>query len=167
MKLCKKCNQEKDEAYFYINQSWCKDCKNNYDKQCRLLFPERYKKQKEQSKKWHLEHKEDVREHQKKNIRTIKSRFRNAKKQALKRNKNWSISIEEYKSIIDLRCYYCNGFFGKVETGCGLDRIDSSKGYEINNVVSCCYICNIIKSNILSVEEMKAVVNLIITMRAK
>ena len=30
----------------------------------------------------------------------------------------------------------------------GIDRIDSSVGYEPNNVVSCCKICNYAKSNL-------------------
>jgi hypothetical protein len=34
-----------------------------------------------------------------------------------------------------------------------LDRLDSSKGYEVSNVVSCCRPCNVAKSNVWTVGE--------------
>jgi len=43
----------------------------------------------------------------------------------------------------------------------GIDRIDSSKGYVEGNVTTCCYTCNIIKSD-RSVEDMYAHINKII-----
>ena len=36
----------------------------------------------------------------------------------------------------------------------GIDRVDSSKGYEYNNVVSCCKNCNSAKMQ-LSIKEFK------------
>lgn len=40
-------------------------------------------------------------------------------------------------------CYYC----GELREYNGIDRIDSNIGYEDNNIVPCCEICNKMKSN--------------------
>ena len=37
----------------------------------------------------------------------------------------------------------------------GVDRIDNSKPYDLANLVSCCALCNQIKSQLLTFEEMK------------
>lgn len=57
-------------------------------------------------------------------------------------------------------CAYCGAinpqtYKGKAKTGfkyCGIDRVDSSKGYEVGNIVTCCGICNMMK-NSLSVDD--------------
>lgn len=38
-------------------------------------------------------------------------------------------------------CHYCGGAITTV----GIDRIDNTKGYAMNNCVSCCRTCNIAK----------------------
>ncbi|WP_071883555.1 hypothetical protein [Serratia sp. SCBI] len=53
-------------------------------------------------------------------------------------------------------CTYCGSinpqtYNGKAKTGfkyCGIDRVDSSKGYEVGNIVTCCGICNMMKNNL-------------------
>lgn len=37
-------------------------------------------------------------------------------------------------------CYYCSGRIPLSSPG--LDRVDSSRGYEVGNVVACCAVCN-------------------------
>lgn len=71
--------------------------------------------------------------------RTTKGRFHTAQRQAKKRNKTFTISYDEFCSIIIQSCFYCSNKMGNIiEAGSGLDRLDSSIGYELNNVVSCC-----------------------------
>lgn len=71
------------------------------------------------------------------------------------------ISFEEYKKLVKQPCYYCGQKFSRVLKDIehtrkiqvtdvevkinGLDRIDSKKGYEIDNVVPCCKRCNTMK----------------------
>lgn len=75
------------------------------------------------------------------------------------------LTLEEFKDIIDKNCYYCgckpklknylncNRIVKKGELYAnGIDRLDSNKGYNIENCVPCCKICNIMKST-LSEEE--------------
>ena len=77
-----------------------------------------------------------------------------------------TISIEEFYSISQLPCYYCNiKFFNKKNSNIktntflkeaeeqgwfyynGLDRVDSKLTHTINNCVPCCGFCNWAKSN--------------------
>jgi hypothetical protein len=39
----------------------------------------------------------------------------------------------------------------------GVDRLDSSMGYQTNNIAPCCFVCNQIKGNRFSEEEMRIV----------
>lgn len=94
-----------------------------------------------------------------------KGRFADLKKGAKKRKKEMLLSFKEFCLVIKDPCYYCDGFFRPTTTGAGIDRKDNNKGYIIDNVVSCCWTCNSIKNGILSVEETKAVINLVIKMR--
>lgn len=41
------------------------------------------------------------------------------------------------------KCVYC----GDIIETIGLDRIDSAKGYELENIQPCCTFCNSMKSN--------------------
>ena len=79
------------------------------------------------------------------------------KRHARDRNLSWNLTYEQVEKIIQEPCFYCGTEKSnhKVTKNCkegydhnGIDRIDSSVGYEPNNVVSCCKICNYAKSNL-------------------
>ncbi len=68
------------------------------------------------------------------------------------------LTIEEYESIIKQDCYYCGepprkiGHLGKNRIALredfyanGVDRVDSSEDYTLDNVVPCCSQCNTMK----------------------
>lgn len=72
------------------------------------------------------------------------------------RNLEWSLTESQVRVLLKQDCHYCgiaprqifgqkgyNGFY----IYNGIDRIDNSKGYTIDNVVSCCKFCNYSKSN--------------------
>ena len=72
-----------------------------------------------------------------------KYRYNYFRKQAQNTNRSCDISFERFMLFIKANCYYCGS---KVQsTGSGLDRIDSTKDYTINNVVTCCHTCNWMK----------------------
>jgi len=52
-------------------------------------------------------------------------------------------------------CYYCDKKIVWKQGRTNLDRKDSNRGYDFDNVVVCCFECNRIKNNILTCEEMK------------
>jgi len=77
-----------------------------------------------------------------------------------RQQKPFKLSLEEYSKLIHGNCYYCGepptadnmwNKSGKRKTSDklvyvnGIDRIDSSKGYTIDNCVSCCPQCNRMK----------------------
>ena len=78
---------------------------------------------------------------------------------AKRRGRVWSLSITVGKTLFASNCVYCGvppsgkklqyGGSGKplpVFTYNGIDRIDNSKGYTVQNTVACCGVCNHAKS---------------------
>lgn len=134
-----------------------------YAKQWRQNNPEKSRKHRRDSRLRDAEttKKRDAHFH-----RTPESRFSNAKLRAKKRDLIWNITFDEFKTLIQQPCHYCQNKLGKaVEVGVGLDRIDNNRGYELTNVVSCCWPCNILHSNILTADETMQVVKFILTLR--
>jgi len=83
--------------------------------------------------------------------------IRGYKKNAQKRNLLWELSDEQVKDITSKSCFYCDaepkneikahvGENGRYLYN-GIDRLDNNAGYTINNVVPCCYRCNILKKD--------------------
>jgi len=79
------------------------------------------------------------------------------KRHAKDRNLSWNLTYEQVAKIIQEPCHYCGAVKSNrlITKSCkegydynGIDRVDSAVGYEIENVVSCCKICNYAKSNI-------------------
>lgn len=73
------------------------------------------------------------------------------------RKLNFELSYEEFREITSSNCFYCGVVPSQVRNckGCqdnysynGIDRIDSSLGYVVSNVVPCCGICNRAKSDL-------------------
>lgn len=80
---------------------------------------------------------------------TVKARSKNKKIPV-------SLTVADFQKISSQNCHYC-GTPPKLKTylytnniyaigseiyANGLDRIDNSKGYHLNNVVACCFTCN-------------------------
>ena len=118
----------------------CKTCRNEFNKQ---------------NEKRDKEH---VRELDRKNSKkpervAVKNEWvkANPEKVALKdlnkRNRIYggsnNLTIEQFETITKQHCYYCGIMQDKGFNG--VDRMDSTKGYEIDNCVSCCIICNMMK----------------------
>ncbi len=84
------------------------------------------------------------------------------KQSAKRRGIEFSISTEDFYSLITLPCSYCksppktsmklNAHPDFLYTG--LDRVNNSAGYTLNNVVPCCSVCNFSKAG-MSLDEWK------------
>jgi hypothetical protein len=72
---------------------------------------------------------------------TPPGRYSTYKRGATKRGFTFTITMDEFMSLWGQNCFYC----GDQVKGVGLDRVDSSIGYEKGNVVSCCNRCNRMK----------------------
>ena len=77
-----------------------------------------------------------------------KVKYSDCKSRAKKTNREFNLSVKQFLSYWNTSCTYCGI---RIET-IGLDRIDTSKGYIIENIASCCYICNWMKRD-LSYDE--------------
>lgn len=72
------------------------------------------------------------------------------KKRAREKKLMFSLGEEEFKDIILKSCVYCGSILDSECKGngngsfvyTGIDRIDSNKGYTLDNIVPCCKICN-------------------------
>jgi len=75
------------------------------------------------------------------------------KNRAKKIKIDFSITKEDFRNLIKMNCHYCNNppndHSYKTNNGSliynGLDRVDSTKGYILDNVVPCCAECNWMK----------------------
>jgi len=67
-----------------------------------------------------------------------------------KRNILFNLNIEQFEKLVNSHCSYCDIY--DEEKVIGIDRVDSFKAYTINNVVPCCFACNMMKGS-LSKEE--------------
>lgn len=67
-----------------------------------------------------------------------------------KRGYDFNIDLNWFKDQVENgHCFYCGD-----TKRLGLDRIDNNKGHTMDNVVVCCYDCNVARSNNFSHEEM-------------
>jgi len=57
--------------------------------------------------------------------------------------REWVLSDKDVERLVSSPCFYCGFSSGLI----GLDRVDSNKGYILDNVVPCCKICNLAKND--------------------
>lgn len=83
----------------------------------------------------------------------IEKTFSTVKYTAARRKIQWNLSFDEWKSLAESNCYYCDS----PPSNCilsagtyrynGIDRVDSSGIYELSNCVTACRVCNRAKSD--------------------
>lgn len=151
------------------SSKWKGYCEKHYYVVWRRLNKDRTKEYKDQIKDkynaWQRRHRKLHPEIHHERARTIKMRMKTGIGGAKRRGYEWSISQEQFELLVQNVCHYCAGSLPPC--GSGLDRKDNDKGYTMDNVVPCCKVCNLIKGDRLTYEEMKAVGNALIDFRNK
>lgn len=106
-------------------------------------------------------------ESSRKHRKTSLGRYTYIKHDAKRRNIHFDLTKKQYAELIkDKKCHYNCG--SEISDTCaGLDRLDSSKGYTLSNVVPCCRSCNTMKNNILTEKEVFEIVKLLKKIRNK
>lgn len=74
---------------------------------------------------------------------------------AKRRNIKWCLKEQDFAKLLKQNCYYCGvepclevkRFKGSIFVN-GVDRVANDLDYTIDNVVSCCYICNRAKGDL-------------------
>lgn len=72
---------------------------------------------------------------------TPKGRYSKYKSGAKRRQLEFKLTLNQFKKYWRQPCHYCGDSIRTI----GLDRIDSSIGYNIDNIVPCCPKCNWMK----------------------
>lgn len=84
----------------------------------------------------------------------LSSLYSNYKIRAKNSGFKFELSVENFKKLTSQNCYYCGIEPKQILDGPGrngiyiyngIDRVDSSRGYELDNVVTCCKECNFMK----------------------
>jgi len=140
MKICTKCKIEKKKEDFYRDKStndkltcWCKQCRNDVKK------TNKYRGYR--NKYYNVNN--DYREYVKEYGKTLNGKFYRYKARAKHRKQEFNLTFEEFAIFWQKPCHYCGDLIKTI----GIDRVDNNKGYELNNCVSCCAICNYGKMN--------------------
>jgi hypothetical protein len=158
-KICSKCKFDLPVDMFNKRNGificYCRQCQTSIAREWRL---KNLNKVKRREKLYRSTHKNEKREQHtrwyRRWVSTLESRFSNWKKGAHKRNIPFDLTMEQITSL-PLMCHYTGvelTLDGNKQNTISLDRIDSSKGYTITNVVFCCSFVNIMK-NKMSYED--------------
>ena len=137
-----------------VKQAWKEE---NYDKVATYWIDSRKRaietdlegylnKNAEQAKKWREANPEKVKELKQQRVNCIESQYGVYQSSARMKNIEFTIPLETFIEYVQLPCYYCGIIQEKGFNG--LDRLDSSAHYTVENCVSCCEMCNWMKGTI-------------------
>lgn len=139
-------NKEKlDKESSIRSKIWYQDNKEKSDIRNKNWHKNNRKRSVEIVQKYVKNNKEKVNEYLKGYQQTSDGLFRTTKYGAGKKNNEFLLTKEQFKSIILLPCKYCGE---KIERR-GIDRMDNNKGYTMENSAPCCKMCNYMKKNYL------------------
>lgn len=111
----------------HICKNWIRGCFNEIDKHSNY--------------KYLCEKCNYLTNHDKLTIDIHKNRLCSYKVGAKQRGLCWNLENDFVYKLFTSPCYYCNYYDGRT----GIDRLDSSNGYILENVVPCCTVCNRMK----------------------
>jgi len=160
MNHCMRCKEERDPSHFHTSRgklsTWCKTCYKEYAHKRYSTSEKARERILKNNKEWRLKNKDRVKNyksnHNKANSEqkriwrtayysTVHGRFIQYRNTAKYRSIPFEITEEQFATFWQKLCYYCGSDVKTV----GLDRIDNSKGYVEDNIVSCCETCNSMK----------------------
>lgn len=168
-KACSKCKRKLPLEMFNKSNGvficYCRKCQTNVAREWRLRNLDKVRRR---EKSYRISNRDQIRLHQKKYMKEwvsrLKSRFVCWRKRARLRKIPFDLTLEQLDSM-PLVCHYTGNALvlesNKWNT-ISLDRLDSSKGYTINNVVYCCSFVNLMKHTLSYdnfIESCKTIVN--------
>ena len=112
-------------------------------------------------RKYQRQHRPQINAYQKQIKTRVGERFRLGRWNAKRRGYVWELTLEEFACLADQPCSYCDRV--TVHGGCGLDRLDSTKGYILDNVAPSCRECNRIKSYKYTPEETRVMIHALLS----
>jgi hypothetical protein len=94
----------------------------------------------------------------------LNAHFYNYKANARKRGIVWGLDPEAFHAVVSLPCAYCgadpipnnnHNMYKDSFLLNGIDRIDSARGYVVDNCAPCCKVCNRMKGT-MSADDFRA-----------
>ena len=101
------------------------------------------KRSAEQAKHWRDANPEKVKLINQQKNDNIDYHFVNYNRSAETKQLEFTITKGDFMDMVVLPCYYCGIIQSKGFNG--IDRVNSTQGYKLDNVVSCCEMCNMMK----------------------
>ena len=104
-------------------------------KECYLKLREIEEKRERNERDYNKERKANILTHYNEYVRS-----------AMKKNLEFNLDADQFEMLVNSHCHYCDEYD---ETRViGIDRVNSERGYFIENVVPSCFICNRMKSDL-------------------
>ena len=171
-KKCTKCHEEKSKNEFFKSprnkdgcRSQCKVCENkaNLARQSRYKRTEYYKSgdYKEIKRNYYKNNKNKILSENAAWRQTFKGRLLSYKRAAKKRNIEWGLTDDEFKSFWQKPCNYC----GEEIKTIGIDRVENDKGYFLDNCAPCCSTCNKMKLDLNHDDFINKIKQIIINLK--
>jgi hypothetical protein len=122
-------------------------CMNSRQHKLERVGVEEYLKDNaEQAKTWRENNPEKQKDFNEKRHNSYETQYDNYRRTAELKQLEFMITFDEYKEIVKNPCEYCGVI---QERGFnGVDRIESGKGYVLDNCASCCKMCNYMKNTL-------------------
>ena len=129
----------------------------------------------ETQKTYYQKHKSIILKNSREYFKTSNGIYASLKFRLKRRNQLNKLKISkkdfiEWFNQQEQKCFYCgrtieetfkdNIIYSKNFNRFTIDRIDSNKGYELENIVLACFKCNMIKGNIFTKDEMFKIIKL-------
>jgi len=133
-------NSEFDNHQGHLYLCECLDCKSQYKYQASSILRESF-----------LGCRCDITSSGAKN-----KTFESYKKNAKDKKRKFELTFDNFVKICEQKCHYCDKSWSNESRTSklnswkynGIDRLNNNMGYEINNCVPCCKICNKMKCNL-------------------
>ncbi len=140
-KRCSRCKTHKLLELFDRNKnykdgrfSWCKQCRKNWRK-------EKTEQISNYNRLEYLRNRERLLSYRKQYFQTLKGKFAQYKQGAKSRKIVWALTFEQFALFWQKPCMYCGDSISTI----GLDRVNTTQGYNFENIVACCAVCNKMK----------------------
>lgn len=144
--------------------------KNNLDKVNEYSNVYRLKKREENTeefvkhtnevhKEWCKNHPEKMQEANEKKKNNKDMYYKIYQNVARTKNLDFAMSNIEYTNLTALPCFYCGTLEPRGFNG--MDRVNQQQGYTIDNVVSCCEMCNLMKGCLSSQIFIKRIIHIL------
>lgn len=146
---------DKKEERIAVKKQWKE---NNYEKVAEYGLTSRQNKiekngveeylktNAEHAKKWREDNPEKVEQNNKAKINNIKLQYGVYQRSAGLKQLPFEMTQDEFERVVKNPCKYCGIIQDKGFNG--IDRLDSSVGYTMENIVSCCSMCNYMKNTV-------------------